>query len=178
MPHDPLNTAYARALLEMAQAENAVDRVADDLFRLGELVKANPALLQFLKDANVTREGKRQALAELFQNRVHSLVLDMLITISDVDRANRLAAIIEEFIAQASAARKKVSGEVVTAVPLDAATLQRMAAELSRVTGRNVDLLQRVDPAILGGAIIQVGEQIIDGSLRRKLEQIKSKLLQ
>jgi len=178
MPHDPLNSAYARALLELAQAENAVDRAAEDLFRLGELLKANPTLLQFLKDANIAKEGKRQALADLFQDRVHPLVLDMLITISDLDRAGRLAAIIGEFTAQASAARQKVSGEIVSAVPLDPATLQRLAAELSRVTGKNVDLLPRVDPSLLGGAIIQVGEQIIDGSLRHKLEQMKLKLLQ
>jgi F-type H+-transporting ATPase subunit delta len=56
--------------------------------------------------------------------------------------------------------------------------LQRLTDELSRVTGQNVELLQKVDPSILGGAVIQVGEQIIDGSLRHKLEQIKSKLLQ
>ena len=52
------------------------------------------------------------------------------------------------------------------------------ATELSRITGKNVKLLQRVDPAILGGAIVTVGEQIIDGSLRRRLDQMKEKLAQ
>ncbi|HVM59782.1 MAG TPA: ATP synthase F1 subunit delta [Verrucomicrobiae bacterium] len=178
MPHDPINTGYARALFEMAQAEGVLTRVQEEMFRLRELLKANPALLEFLKDPNIKHEGKRQALSDLFQGRVHPLVLDSLITLSDQDRAGRVLHVIEEFAAQAAVATEKVSGEVTTAISLDADRLNRLATELSRVTGKNVQLFQKVDPSILGGAIIQVGEQIIDGSLRRKLDQIKERLAQ
>ena len=178
MPHDPINTGYARALLELAQAEGVVTRVEEELFRLRELLKHNSDLLQFLKDPNVKSEGKRVALSELFQGRVHGLVLNFLFTLTDQDRGGRLLHIIEEYSAVASAARQQVSGEVTTAIKLDDATLAKLAAELSRLTGKSVQLFQRVDPAILGGAIIQVGEQVIDGSLRRKLNQIKEKLAQ
>ncbi len=176
MAHDPINTGYARALFEMAQAEEATDRVEEQLIRLRDLLKSSPELLQFLKDPNIQHEGKRKALAELFQGRVHPVVLTMLITLSDQDRIGRLPHIIEEFSAIAAAARQKITGEITTAVPLDEPTVQRFAAELSRITGKNVQLIPRVDPGILGGAIIQVGEQIIDGSLRRRLEQIKENL--
>jgi F-type H+-transporting ATPase subunit delta len=178
MPHDPINTGYARALLEMAQAEGLASRVEEELFRLRELLKRNPDLLEFLKDPNIKHEGKRKALSDLFQGRVHPLVLDTLITLSDMDRAGRVLHVIEEFSAAAATATQKVSGEVTTAVPLDDATLNRLAVELSRITGKNVQLFQKIDPSILGGAIIQVGEQIIDGSLRRKLDQIKERLAQ
>lgn len=178
MAHDPINTGYARALLELAQAEAVVARIEEEMFRLRELLKGNPALLEFLKDPNVTREGKRHALSELFQDRVHPLVLNTLLTISDTDRTNRLQHIIDEFIALAAASRQKASGEIITATRLDDAMLAKLSAELSRVTGKNVQLFQKVDPSILGGAIIKVGEQIIDGSLRRKLDQIKEKLAQ
>jgi F-type H+-transporting ATPase subunit delta len=176
MAHDPINTGYARALLELAQAEAVTARVEEEMFRLRELLKGNPALLEFLKDPNIKREGKRHALTELFQGRVHPLVLNTLLTVSDTDRTNRLQHIIEEFIALAAASRQKVSGEIITAIRLDDATVAKAADELSRVTGKSVQLLQRVDPSILGGAIIKVGEQIIDGSLRRKLEQIHEQI--
>ncbi len=178
MPHDPINTGYARALFEMAQVENVLGRIEEELFRLRELLKGNPALLEFLKDPNIKREGKRQALSELFENRVHPLVLNAIIVVTDQDRANRLLNIIEQFSTIAAESRQKVSGEIITASPLDDATLGRLAAELSRITGKNVQLFQKVDTAILGGAIVKVGEQIIDGSLRRKLEQIKERLAQ
>jgi F-type H+-transporting ATPase subunit delta len=178
MPHDPINTGYARALLEMARAENVVDRVEADLFRLRDLIKSSPALLEFLKDPNIKREGKRQALSELFQGRVETLTLNLLLTLADTDRAGRVLTIIEEFSTEATSARQSVTGEVTSACPLDDATLQRLSVELSRLTGKNVRLLQHVDTAILGGAIIKVGEQIIDGSLRRKLDQIEVQLAQ
>jgi F-type H+-transporting ATPase subunit delta len=178
MAQDPINTAYARALLEMAQAEGVTARVEEELFRLRELLKANPALLEFLKDPNIKHEGKRKALSDLFQDRVHPLVLNTLLTLSDQDRAGRVLNVIEEFSANAMAATQNVSGEVTTAIPLDAATLQRLATELSRITGKSVQLFQKIDLSIIGGAIITVGEQIIDGSLRRKLNQIKERLAQ
>src|ERR1700690_3315844 len=102
MPHDPINTGYARALLEMAQAEGLASRVEEELFRLRELLKKNPDLLEFLKDPNVKHEGKRKALGDLFQGRVQPLVLDTLITLSDMDRAGRVLHIIEEFSAAAA----------------------------------------------------------------------------
>jgi len=176
MAHDPIPTGYARALLEMAQTENATSRVEEDLFRLRELLKTNPALLEFLKDPTIQRDGKRQALSELFQGRVHALTLNLLLTLADTDRVDRVLAVIESFSDLARAARQSVTGEVTTAAPLDDATLQRLAAELSRVTGKNVQLLQKTDPALLGGVVIQVGEQIIDNSLRRKLHQMQQQL--
>src|SRR5438046_10623896 len=94
MAQDPIITGYARALLEMAQAEGVVARVEEELFRLRELLKANPELLQFLKDPNVKPEGKRQALGELFQGRVHPLVLSTLLSLSDEVRAGRLLHVV------------------------------------------------------------------------------------
>lgn len=177
MPHDPINTGYARALLEMAQAEGVVGRIEEDMYRLRELLRSNPALLEFLKDPNIQREGKRHALSELFTGRVHPLALNALLTLSDTDRSSRVLHIIEEFLAAAAAIRQQVTGEVVTAHTLDDPTRQRLQAELSRVTGKSVQLFQKVDPSILGGAIIRIGEQVIDGSLRHKLERIKDKLV-
>jgi F-type H+-transporting ATPase subunit delta len=176
MAQDPINTGYARALLEMAQAEGVVSRVEEELFRLRELIKTNPALLEFLKDANIKREGKQKAIAELFQGRVHPLLLNLLLTLADVDRAGRVLPVIEEFSAAASASRQTVTGEVTTALPLDDATMKQLAAQLTKVTGKNVQLLQKTDSALLGGVIIKVGEQIIDSSLRRKLDQMQRQL--
>ena len=178
MAHDPINTGYARALFEMAQAEGVISRVEEELFRLSELLKGNPELLQFLKDPNIKSEGKRRALSDLFQGRVHPLVLTTLTSLSDQDRGGRVLHVIEEFSGIAATARQKVTGEVTTAITLDSDTLSRLVTALNRATGKNVQLFQKVDPAILGGAIIKVGEQIIDGSLRRKLDQMQAKLAQ
>jgi F-type H+-transporting ATPase subunit delta len=176
MANDPINTGYARALFELARAEDAVERVEEDLRRLKEVLETHPELLGFLKEGRIQHEGKRRAIGELFEDRVHPVVVDTLITISNQDRNRRLPAIIEAFEAITTAERKRITGEVVTAIPLGEETVRRMAKELERRTGKNVQLYQRVDPAILGGAIIKVGGQIIDGSLRRKLSEIREQM--
>ncbi len=176
MSSDSVNTHYARALFEMAQAERVVDRIEDDLRRLRDLLTSRGEILAFLKDRNIQHEGKRRALQDLFEDRVHPLVLDMLITLSDQDRNRRILAIIEEYSALAETARERVSGEVVTAIPLDDQTVERLAKELSRVTGKSVRLIQKVDRSILGGAIVKVGEQVVDGSVLRKLQRMEDQI--
>ncbi len=176
MAEEPTYQGYARALFEMAQAEDAVTRVEGELFRLRELLAETPDLLKFLKDPNIQREGKRQALAELFGQRVHPVVLNGLLALSDSDRAGDLGKVIDAYMSVAAAAKQTVSGEVTTAIPLDAALRERIETVLAQSTGKNVRLFERVDPAILGGAIIQVGDQVIDGSLRRKLDQLSEQL--
>lgn len=176
MSRDPILTGYARALFEMAHAEQAIAAVEEDVVRLREVVRANPQLLEFLKNPALKREGKQRALAELFEGRVHPVVLGWLLTLGDTDRGGRVLAMIEEFIRIASEARQSVVGEVITARPLEEAVVQQMAEALSRALGKNVHLYQRVDPGVLGGAVIKVGEQVIDGSLRYKLQLLQQEL--
>jgi F-type H+-transporting ATPase subunit delta len=176
MSSESINTRYARAIFEIAQAERVVDRVDENLCRLRDLLIARGEILAFLKDRNIRHEGKRRALQDLFEGRVHPIVLDMLITISDQDRSRRILAIIEEYSGLAEAARERVSGEVVTAIPLDDQTVERMAKELSRIIGKNVRLIQKLDRSILGGAIVRVGEQVVDGSLLRKLQRMEDQI--
>jgi F-type H+-transporting ATPase subunit delta len=174
---DPINTGYARALFELARAEEAVGRIEKDLHRLKGILETHPELLGFLKERNIQHEGKRRAIGELFGNRIHPIVTDTLITISNQDRNRRLLKIIDAFETIAEAERQSITGEVISATPLDEATVRRIAEALERRTGKKVQLFQRVDASILGGAIIELGGQIIDGSLRRRLTRIREHMM-
>lgn len=176
MADAPKYEGYARAILAMAQAEGAVGRVEEELYRLRELLKQSPDLLKFLKDANMKREGRRHALSELFGGKVHPIVLNGLIALSDMDHAGDTPRMIDAFIQAAVAAKQKISGEVITAIPLEDALKTRLQDALAVLSGANVELFQKVDPSILGGAIIKVGDQVIDGSLRTKLNRIHEQL--
>jgi len=178
MASDPINAGYARALFEMARAEGLTEPIQQGLFRFRDLLRREPALLEFLKDPNIQPEGKRKALLELLEGRLHPVLLNWLLTLSEQGRIGRFFPIVEEFDSVAAAARQKITGEITTAFPLDEATLSRLAVELNRLTGKTVQLFPKTDPAILGGAVIQIGDQIIDASLRRRLEQIQQRLAQ
>jgi F-type H+-transporting ATPase subunit delta len=176
MSHDPINHAYAEAILRIAQAEGALPRVEEDAHRLADLLKTNAQLQQFIKNPNVRDEGKRAALAQLLGAKIHTVLLDSVLLIVSQNRGGRLAQILEEFKTVAANARQQVVGEVISAITLDEATVKRLEAELSKSSGRNVHLINRVDPKILGGLVVRLGHEVIDGSIRKKLEDVRASL--
>jgi F-type H+-transporting ATPase subunit delta len=173
---DPINHAYAEALLNIAQAEGALPRIEEDAHRLFDLLRTNAELQEFVKNPNVRDEGKRQAFTQLLGGKIHPALLDSVLLIVGQNRGNRLAAILEEFKTVAANARQHVAGEVISAVPLDDATVKALEAKLSQSTGKNVHLMSRVDPAILGGLVVRLGHEVIDGSVRKKLEDVRASL--
>jgi F-type H+-transporting ATPase subunit delta len=173
---DPINHAYAEALLRVAQAEDALPRIEEDAHRLFDLLRTNAELQEFVKNPNVRDEGKRVALAQLLGDKVHPALLDTVLLIIGQNRGNRLAQILEQFKTVAAEARQHIAGEVVSAVALDDATVKRLETELSKQSGKNVHLMRRVDPSILGGLVVRLGHEIIDGSVKRKLEDVRASL--
>ena len=170
--------AYARALYEMAVAENAVVAVYGDMLRVRDLLRTTPDLAAFLKQRDVRSDGKRQALAEIFEGRLHPLVLDWLTTLAGQGRAAAASEAVDAFLELAgSASGREVVGEVVTAFPLLDEERERLETTLSETLDTRVRLAVQVDPAVLGGVRVRVGSRVIDGTLRRRLEQLREQLL-
>lgn len=174
----PVPRAYARALHEMAAAEEAVVAVYGDMLRVRELLNTTPDLAAFLKQRDVRSEGKRQALMELFDGRLHPLVLDWLGTLAGQGRANLVAEAVDAYLELAgTASGRQIVGEAVTAFPLSDEERERLETTLSAVLDQNVRLAVRVDPSLLGGVRVRVGSRVVDGTARRRLEQIRTQLV-
>ena len=88
-------------------------------------------------------------------------------------RARQLPQIIDRLVDRAAAAKDSVVGEVRSAVPLTEDQKTRLAEALGRATGKNVEVKNIVDPSVLGGIVAQVGDQVIDGSVRARLDQLR-----
>jgi len=173
---DHINHSYAEALLRIAQAEGALPRIEEEAHRLFDLLRTNAELQEFVKNPNVRDEGKRQAFTQLLGGKIHPAMLDSVLLIVSQNRGNRLAQILEDFKTVAANARQHVAGEVISAVALDDTTVKRLEAELSKNSGKNVHLMSRVDPSILGGLVVRFGHEVIDGSVRKKLEDVRASL--
>jgi F-type H+-transporting ATPase subunit delta len=94
----------------------------------------------------------------------------------DQGRIADLPAIADALAARAAATRQREVAEVRTAVPLDEATLERITSTLEKATGRSLEVRTVVDPAILGGIVARIGDTVIDGSVRRRLESLRETL--
>jgi len=178
MRDDSVVRGYAEALFQVAKSEDLIEVVEDELYRLKETLHGNSELREFLSNLRIAPEGKKKALMEIFGKKVSSVTLNHLNLLIDLGRQRKLLPIIEEFAALAAAAREKVTAEVITSIPLSGEMVEKLSRELTKATKKQVFLKPRVDPSILGGAIVRVENKIIDGSLRHQLGQLRRAMVE
>ena len=167
---------YARGLFEIARAEGTIDEVEDELFRFARSFESNDELRNALSDEQIPA-AKRQAIVEdLLGGKVTPTTAQLISMVVGSGRARDLPAIVDKLVARASAAKNLEVAEVRTAVPLTPDQETRLAAALANATGKQVNLKVVVDPAVLGGVVATVGDTVIDGTVRTRIEQLKSRL--
>jgi F-type H+-transporting ATPase subunit delta len=177
MASDPLVSAYAESLFQIARAEGIVDRVEEELTHLKKTLDSNSELREFLNNPGVSSAGKKDALSQIFGKTISPATVHWINMIVDQDRQRRLPVMLEAFFTLAQDAREKVTAEVITSVPLSEDLAKRLEAELSKVTRKRVFLKPMVDESILGGVIVRVENKVIDGSVRHRLEEIKKEMI-
>jgi F-type H+-transporting ATPase subunit delta len=163
-------TLAIEAALDAADSRGELDAVEDELFRFGRIVAGDDDLARILGDRSAPREGKTALLDRLLQGKV-SPVTERLVrnslTSSHVHNAENE---VERLSTLAARRRGRSVAHVVSALPLTAAQEQRLVAVLERLYGRTMGLQVQVDPAVLGGLVIRVEDEVIDGSIAHRLE--------
>lgn len=176
MAGDALVQGYAEALFRVVQAEGELDRVEDELFRFGKLLEQNHELKQALSDQGIDKQQREKVLEELLAEKVSPHTLGLLSFIVTQGRARQLPQILDQVARLAAEARQSVVAEVRSAVPLDDAQQKKLAESLSKATNKNVTVKVIVDPSVIGGVIAKVGDTVIDGSIKRRLDQLKEQV--
>jgi len=167
---------YANGLFEIAKAEGTLDEVEDELFRFARSLESSDALRATLTD-DLIPAAKRQAIVEdLLGGRATTTTTQLVSLVVGSGRGRELPAIINKLVERAAAAKERAVAEVRSAIPLSADQQTRLAAALNNATGKQVELKVVVDPAVLGGLVATVGDTVIDGSVRTRLDQLKSLL--
>ncbi len=167
---------YARGLFEIARAEGTLDEVEDELFRFARSFESSDQLRSALSDEMIP-PAKRQAIIEdLLGSKATSTTTQLISMVVGSGRTRDLPAIVDRLVARASASKDLEVAEVRTAVALTADQQHRLAAALTNATGKQVNLKVVVDPSVLGGIVATVGDTVIDGSVRTRIDQLKSRL--
>lgn len=167
---------YARGLFEIARAEGTLDEVEDELFRFARSFEGSDALRTALNDEQIP-PAKRQAIIEdLLGGKATSTTTQLISMVVGSGRTRDLPAIVDLLVARASSTKQQEVAEVRTAVALTADQQTRLAAALTNATGKQVNLKVVVDPSVLGGLVATVGDTVIDGSVRTRIDQLKSRL--
>jgi F-type H+-transporting ATPase subunit delta len=167
---------YAQALFSIAEAEDVLDEVDDELFRFARTLEHEGRLRDALTDPALPAERKRAVLADVLGERANPLTVNLLGFIVEQGRARDLPAIVDEMVALAAERRQAAVAEVRTAIPLREDQQRRLAEALERATGKRIELKVVLDPSVIGGVVSRVGDQVIDGSVRRRLELARERL--
>jgi len=175
---ESLIRGYARALFAIAEAEGALEQVEDELYRFGQAVEKQPKLREALTDPALPGDRKRSVIEELLGTTSSPHTIGLLAFLVEQGRGKDLPRIIQAVAELAAERRRKAFAEVRTAVPLDAKRREQLAKALSKATGKEVEVKVLVDPSVIGGVVARVGDQVFDGSIRRKFELARQQLAQ
>lgn len=173
---DAAVTVAVEASLDAADARGELDGVEDELFRFGRIVAGDEELARILGDRTAPVEGRSALLDRLLSGRVSPVTEQLLRNVLTGPHVGSAEVAIERLSDVASRRRGQSVARVTTAVPLTSTQEQRLADVLGRLYGRTIGLQVTVDPAVRGGLVVQVGDEVIDGSIAHRLEAARRRL--
>ncbi len=173
---DALELLAVQALLLAAQRDGALTDVEDELFRFLRVFAGDHSLQAALGDSTADIERRHQLVTDLLGGKAQP-VTETLVKLAVVGLGGRgFEASLERLVELAAQQRDREVAYVTVPVPLTSEQEQRLEAALTRIYGRQMSLLIVVDPALLGGMTVRVGQELYDGSVSRRLDQVRSAL--
>ena len=170
---------YAKAILEIGVAQGNLDTLVDELVRVADAYEASAEFRNALENPLVPFHAKRAILDELGQRLGLSPTARHTVLLLNDRRRMRVLPGIAQLLKEMTDVRRGVVRAVVTtAVPLGDAYYDRLRERLEKMTGKKVVLDRKQDPSLIGGVVARIGDTVIDGSLRSRLHEMKSALLQ
>ncbi|WP_127783775.1 F0F1 ATP synthase subunit delta [Rhodococcus sp. X156] len=172
---DSLQLLARELRLRHAHQTGELDAVEDELFRLGRIVAGSPALERVLGDPTADAAGKRELMDNLLSGKATNttkILVDQLVARHREEPADGL----DSLAALAATLRERSVAHVRSAVALSAQQEERLAASLGRTYGREVTLHVEVDPELIGGMVVQVGDEVIDGSIAGRVDELRRRL--
>jgi F-type H+-transporting ATPase subunit delta len=167
---------YANALFEVARVEGSIAEVEDELFRFARTLESNDELRSTLTDEAIPASRRIGVVEDLLGGKASPVTTNLVAFVVGAGRSRQLPQIIDRLVDRAAATKDSVVGEVRSAIPLTDDQKSRLADALGRATGKKVEVKVVVDPSILGGLVAQVGDQVIDGSVRARLDQLRESI--
>lgn len=168
---------YARAILELAEEKGEGDALFEELKAVAQVAARDPAFADFLGSPLVDKEDRRASLEAIFRGRASDLLVDTLQVVNRKGRLALLPAIVRAYRGELRERRGLVDVKVKTAAPLPEPLRERLAAALVRLTsGRRPEIEERVEPALVGGMVIEVEGRKLDASLATRLRELGAAL--
>ena len=167
---------YAKAIFELASEEGKVEQWSRELLLI-RAVLDDASARAIIANPSVSAETRLRAVDALDLPGIGPQALNLMRLLVASRRVDRMAEIVEHYEVLADEAAGRVRASVTTAIPLSEAEREKLAEDLSTQLGKDVRLVAQVDPSILGGLLLQVGDRLTDASVAGRLDQLRRKVL-
>ncbi|NOX57841.1 MAG: ATP synthase F1 subunit delta [Planctomycetes bacterium] len=168
--------SYARTLLELAESSGQSDEVAEDFAEFAKLLDSDAPFAQFMDSQAIDASDREKVLEKSFRGRMNDLLLSTIQVVNRKGRCELLSLIRERFRLALEESRNQVDVQVTSAVTLSEPLRERLREVTAKISGKEVHLIENVDPSILGGLVVRMGDEKIDASTIHQIKGLKMAL--
>lgn len=170
---EALDLLGSQALFTASERAGNLDEVEDELFRFGRVLDEQPKLVALLSDRGTPLDGRLRLLGNVLHDRVQPITGTLLEQAVRAPRGRRLNVVVEDLVERAADRRERSVAHVTVAAPLTGQQEQRLVDTLGRIYRRSISLKFDLDPELLGGIVVRVGDEVIDGSVASRLAKAR-----
>lgn len=176
--YEYLDKRYALALYEVALEKGKVDEYLKDLSEIVDLAKSNDELIQIIRHPQVTTKRKKKIFINVFKDKIDEELLSFLLILIEKDRILFLEEKLKEMEKIHLERTETILAEVKTVIALTQVQREQLISKLKNKYGKKIILKEEIDKSIIGGIVVRVGNDLIDDTIKTKLEEMKKILLQ
>ena len=168
---------YAEALLELANSNESLKEVTNDMNIVSQFLVNSSDLKKFLGNPLITREAKKNVIKDILGEQINPKTLTFLMLLVDRGRISLLDTVAQRFLELSYKTEKIEIAKITSSIQLSADQQKSIAEKLKTITGaKQIKLALKVDPALIGGFTVEIGSKLIDTSIRGQLKQISNLL--
>ena len=164
---------YAQAILAVASAESNGAQVEDEIYRFSQVLQSSEELKSTLSDASIPSARRQQIVEDLLDGQATRTTVALVSMIVAAGMGSDIKAIADMVVGLGAESRDKAVAEVYSVVDLSSDQQQRLAAALKSATGKDVEMKIIIDESVMGGLLVQIEDEVIDGTVRTRLKQLR-----
>ena len=165
--------SYAQAILAVASAESNAAQIEDEIYRFSQVLQSSEELKSTLSDASILSTRRQQIVEDLLDGQVTQTTVALVSMIVAAGMGGDIKAIADKVVGLGAESRDKAVAEVYSVVDLSSDQQQRLAAALKSATGKDVEMKVIIDESVMGGLLVQIEDEVIDGTVRTRLKQLR-----
>ncbi|MBC2579849.1 F0F1 ATP synthase subunit delta [Clostridium sp. DJ247] len=175
--HVYLDRRYAVALYSVASAKNKIDDYINDLKEIANLIKSSEELSQIINHPKISTSRKKEVFKSIFEGQIDNELLSFLLILIEKNRINELNGIILQIDKVRLENNNEAIAIVKTVIPLNDSERTSLINKLQNKYKKSIILQESIDESILGGVYVRVGDDVIDGTIKNKIEEMKKLML-